>query len=199
MTTKYLPRTFTVILLYSVFELFGFLELRAQVHGPQEVKWLWVGSLRHWFSNACAEIEYGRRSRSHLNTDQDDGLRWPAQYQNQDHNVGKALWIGTTKFTDPTNGITYPYKVISLGRANMWINSVVYPEEFRLIGRFNHPTVLVDNTTATDLDANDINLGGGEDEVNPNLPADRMIYNRANTPLGITIYRKVSLSATVQR
>ncbi len=192
MTTKYLPRAITVVLLYSVFELIGFQELHAQVYGPQEVKWLWVGSLRHWFSSACAEIEYGRRGRGlHLNTDQDDGLRWPAQYQNQDHSVGKALWIGTTNFTDPTNGLTYPYKVISLGRSNMYINSVVYPEEFRLVGRFNHPTVLVDNVIANDLDANDLNLGGGEDEINPSLPADRMIYNRANTPLGITIYRKV--------
>ena len=62
MTTKYLPRAITVVLLYSVFELIGFQELHAQVYGPQEVKWLWVGSLRHWFSSACAEIEYAQRA-----------------------------------------------------------------------------------------------------------------------------------------
>ena len=109
----------------------------------------------------------------------------------------KHLWIGTTNFADPSNGITYPYKVISLGRATLYSNSVVYPEEFRLIGRFNHPTVLVDDAIANDLDANDLNLGAGEDKLDPTQPADRMIYNRANTPVGITIYRKV-LSFTQQ-
>lgn len=131
------------------------------------------------------------RGPSYLNTDENDGLRWPAQYQFQNHNVGKALWIGTTNFTDPTNGITYPYKVIPFGRFALYLNSAVYPLEFRLIGRFAAPRVTVDNVSASDLDLNDLNLAGGEDQIDPTLPSDRLIYNKINTPIGVTITRKV--------
>ncbi len=86
------------------FEILGFRQSQAQpLAGTWEVKWLWIGSLRQSFSSTCSEIEYGRRGRGpYLNTDQDDGLRWPAQYQFQDHNVGKGLWIGTINFKDPS-------------------------------------------------------------------------------------------------
>jgi len=166
-------------------------ESQAQVFGPQEIKWLWVSSLRQWFSNGGSEIECGRFGRNDPNQQQNDGLRWPAQYKYQDHNVGKTLWIGTTNFTDPANGVTYPFKVVDFGHYFMYLNTEIYPEEFRLIGRFNHPTVTVDGTPASDLDSNDLDLAGGEDQLDPGLSADRMIFNRVNTPVGITVYRKV--------
>ncbi|RPI05655.1 MAG: hypothetical protein EHM64_05790 [Ignavibacteriae bacterium] len=191
MIKKYLAKVILVISLTCSLGVLDYQPLQAQVFGPQTVKWLWVSSLRQYFSSAGSEIEYGRRGRGpYLNTDQNDGLRWPAQYQNQDHNIGKSLWIGTTNFTDPTNGITYPNKVVHFGRATMYVNAEIYPEEFRLYGKFAAPAVTVDNLSASDLDANDLDLGGG-DVVDASLPADRMIYNRVNTPIGITVYRKV--------
>jgi len=183
-----------VIMLASLFSALGIIcshESQAQVFGPQEIKWLWVSPLRHWFSNGGAEIECGRFGRNNPNQKQNDGLCWPAQYKFQDHNVSKTLWIGTTNFIDPTNGVTYPYKVIDFGHYFMYINTEIYPEEFRLIGRFKHPIVTVDGAQASDLDSYDLDLTGGEDRIDPALPADRMIYNRVNTPIGITIYRKV--------
>jgi hypothetical protein len=73
----------------------------------------------------------------------------------------------------------------------MYENSVTFPVEFRLVGQSAQPTVTVDGATASNLATTDLNLGGGEDQVNPTLPCDRMIYNVTNTPLGITISRKV--------
>ncbi len=193
---KHLAKVLIVISLSLTIEMIVYQPLLAQVFGPQTIKWLWVSSLRQYFSSAGAEIMYGRRGRGpYLMTDQNDGLRWPAQYSYQDHNVGKALWIGTTNFTEPATspqaGTTYPYKVIPLGRGALYVNSASYPVDFKLIGRFAAPIVTVDNASASDLDANDLNLSGGEDQIDPTLPADRMIYNVINTPIGITITRKV--------
>ena len=193
MIKKYLVKVLIVISLYGAYGIITTPPLQAQVFGPQTIKWIWVSSLRQYFSSTGAEIEYGRRGRSYLNTDQLDGLRWPAQYQYQDHNVGKAIWIGTTNFADP-NGTTYPNKVLCIGRAALYVNSIVYPVDFKLIGRFTAPTVIVDGQSASDLDANDLDLANG-DETDINLPADRMIYNNVNTPIGITIYRKVLASS----
>ena len=197
MLKKYLAQGLLVISLSSAYGVIGFQELHAQVFGPQTIKWMWVSSLRQYFSNSGAEIEYGRRGRGpYLNTDQDDGLRWPAQYTSQDHNVGKALCIGVKNFLDPTNGVTYSEKVVPLGRGALYVNVASYPVDFKLIGRSSAPIVIVDNVPASDLDANDLNLSGG-DMIDPNLPADRMIYNVVNTPVGITITRKV-LASTQQ-
>lgn len=159
----------------------------AQVRGPQEIKWLKVSSLHHWFSNAGVEIEYGRRSRSQLATDQLDGLNWPGEYTlNKGVNVGKSLWIGTTNFLDPKTQWTYPHKVVSLGRKDLYINSDVFPYEFKLIGKFPHPEVFVDNRPATERDFDD-----EVDEIDPLLPCDRMILNRCHTSIGISFTRKV--------
>ncbi|MCX7984206.1 MAG: hypothetical protein N3A63_04825 [Bacteroidetes bacterium] len=161
--------------------------IEAQVQGHQEIRWMRVSSLHHWFSNGVVEIEYGRRSRSQLTTDQLDGLNWPGEYTlNKGVNVGKSLWIGTTNFKDPVTNQTYPYKVVSLGRLNLYIDSDVFPVEFKLIGKFPHPSVIVDGVKATERDIDDV-----VDEYNPNLPCDRMIYNRAHTSIGITITRRV--------
>ncbi len=202
MISKCLLRIITVISLLWMLGVLSPQKSQAQVQGPQEIKWLSVGQLQEYFSNCGMEIEYGRRGRGpYLNTDQTDGLRWPAQWQYQDHNVGKALWIGTTNFKDPSNGITYPYKVISLGRGTMYtanglytanVGAVTFPVQFSLVGKFNYPTVIVDGNVATNLASTDLNSGNaGEDGVDPTLPCDRMIYNVTNTPIGITITRKV--------
>ena len=82
--------------------------VNSQVFGPQEIKWLRVGSLHNWFSNAGAEIEYGRRGRTgYLATDQTDGVAWPAQFQFQEHSAAKSLRIATTNFYDPVTHETY--------------------------------------------------------------------------------------------
>ncbi len=148
----------------------------------RKVKWLRTGDLHHYLINWGAEIEMGRTGRVQ---EQMDGLRWPAQFQNQDVLVAKAMWIGCTNYQD-RNGETYPYKVITIGpRAHDEFYQFI-PIEFKMIGRFHHPSVYVDGVLATDNDLNDV-----VDEIDENLKFDRMVVNRIVTYLGIEITRKV--------
>ncbi|MEJ2055459.1 MAG: hypothetical protein P8X42_16200, partial [Calditrichaceae bacterium] len=175
------------IIFYAI--LFSKESVFAQVEGPQnqEIKWLMVNSLHQWFSNGGAELEYGRRGRAGFESvDQLDGLRWPAQYQNQDVSVGKSLWIGTTNFTDPVSGVTYPYKVVCSGRGYLNLGIEFTADEFKLIGKYPHSNVRVDLNPASIIDYEDV-----VDEYDPNLPCDRMIYSKFHTAIGISCTRKV--------
>ncbi|MGD0339159.1 MAG: fibronectin type III domain-containing protein [Bacteroidota bacterium] len=183
MIKKYLLK---VVIGFSLCSAFGIDTIYAQVTGPQEIKWVWVSQLRNWFSNGGAEIEYGRRSRAFTTTDQLDGLKWPAENINQDVLVGQSVWIGTTNFADPVDGRTFPHKVACSGRLFIYLGSEIFPESFSLVGKFNHPSVLVDGMHASDLDPNDV-----LDDVQDTLKADRMIYNKIHTSIGVSMTRKV--------
>ncbi len=163
-----------------------FMILAAALYG-QEVKWIQVGPLHNWYLDVGSEPEEGRTGNATGN-EQQDGLRWPALYKWQDTMVGKALWIGTTDFNDPVTGETYPYKVVAVGPRSQMIDRqyTFMPEDFKLIGRSNHPLVLVDDIPASDLEFTD-----RLDDINENLPTDRMILNKVNTSIGITMTRKI--------
>ena len=163
--------------------------VNAQVQGSQdqEIRWIVVGSLHQWFSSGGAEIEYGRRGRAGFESvDQLDGLRWPAQFNYQDVNVGKSLWIGTTDFTDPVSGVTYGAKVVSDGRLFMNLGSEIFADEIKLIAKSPHPNVYVDYSRGSGIDYDD-----AVDEIDPNLPCDRMIYNTFHTAIGVSCTRKI--------
>jgi len=148
-----------------------------------ETKWIAVGSLHDWFSSAGCEIEVGRR---HLISDQQDGLRWPAQFRYQDCKAAKALWIGAINYYDPIVDKTFDYKVVHVGPRHLDEENETIPVEFKLIGRFDHPVVLVDGIPASNMIYMDI-----VDEVDETLKADRLLYNVVNTSIGITIIRKI--------
>jgi len=148
-----------------------------------ETKWIAIGSLHDWYSSAGCEIEVGRR---HLIPDQQDGLRWPALYRYQDCQAAKALWIGATNYYDPIVDKTFNYKVVHVGPRHFDENNEFMPVEFKLVGRFDSPLVLVDGIPACNTTFMD-----NVDEVDPNLKADRMLYNVVNTSIGITITRRI--------
>ncbi|MGH7452857.1 MAG: hypothetical protein ACRENG_16025, partial [bacterium] len=152
----------------------------------QRVKWLRVGSLHSWYSSWGAEIELGRVPGDL--TKQQDGLRWPADFQFQDCEVGKAMWVGVTNFLDSRNNVTYPHKVVGVGprQGNVVIPGEVFPQDMKLIGRFLAPTVFVDGTIASQNAFEDL-----VDEVDPELKADRMIVNTSHTAIGVTVTRKL--------
>jgi hypothetical protein len=156
----------------------------------QEVKWLKIGSLQSWFRADGAEIEVGR---TYLQADQQDGFRWPAEFHGPskmvDNLAAKALWIGTTNYTDAEQygGNTYSQKVVHVGPRGYDLNREFMPVEFKLMGRFEHPQVFVDGTNASELQYDDI-LDGEPDE---SLISDRVIYNVVNTSIGITEKRKI--------
>lgn len=148
-----------------------------------QTKWIAVGMLHDWFSSGGCEQEVGR---THLVSDQQDGLRWPAQFPYQDCKAAKGLWIGATNYNDPLVGKTFPAKVVHVGPRVLDEEHEFMPVEFKLIGKFNHPVVLVGGIPASRIDYLDF-----VDEVDPNLPVDRELVNVVNTSLGITMTRKI--------
>lgn len=149
----------------------------------QTTKWVSVGSLHNWYSSAGCEVEVGRTG---LQEDQQDGLRWPALYKYQDSQAAKALWIGALNYNDAIAGKVFNYKVVHMGPRVQDVKSEFMPEEFKLVGRFNHPTVYVDGIQAGKLDYLDF-----VDEVDQELISDRMLVNVVNTSIGITMTRKI--------
>tara|TARA_Y100000031_G_scaffold57419_1_gene65137 strand:+ start:15900 stop:18005 length:2106 start_codon:yes stop_codon:yes gene_type:complete len=153
-----------------------------------KTKWLAIGSLHSWYSSAGSEIEIGR---THEITEQQDGLRWPALYRWQDCQVAKALWIGTTDYNDLIVNKTYDYKVVHIGpRGPIDENNEFMSEDFTLIGKFPHPTVIVDGQEASHTTSMD-----KVDVIDENLITDRMLYNVVNTSIGVTITRKIYASS----
>ncbi|GBE27128.1 hypothetical protein BMS3Bbin03_01048 [bacterium BMS3Bbin03] len=148
-----------------------------------QTKWIAIGSLHDWYSSAGSEVEVGRR---HLISDQQDGLRWPAQFRYQDSKAAKALWIGTTNYNDPLVNKTFNFKVVHCGPRVLDEEHEFMPAEFKLIGKFNHPLVLVGGIPASRIGYMDY-----VDEVNPNLPVDRLLIDVVNTSIGVTMTRKI--------
>ena len=176
-------KIFRIVVILAV--IFSFSLFTANFTHAQEIKWIKIGSLHSWFRADGCEPEVGRTG---LQGDQQDGFRWPAQYRYQDNVAAKALWIGTTNYTDVDQygGNFYPYKVVHIGPRGWDVNREFMPIEFKLIGRFDHPRVYVDGMVGSELMWDD-----QVDEIDENLPCDRMIYNVVNTSIGITMTRKI--------
>ncbi len=149
----------------------------------QEIRWLRVGNLHSWYSSLGSELETGRTGSE---TEQTDGMRWPAQYVWQDNVAGKAMWIGTTNFFDRKLNATVPHKVVAVGTRGADAVGEIMPVSFKMIGRFRAPTVIVDGEAATENRLNDV-----VDEVDETLLPDRMITSELNTSIGLTVTRKL--------
>lgn len=149
----------------------------------QEIKWMRVGNLHNYFSNLGAEMEMGRTGAAEQ---QLDGLRWPAQYKYQDCVAAKSMWIGTTDYYDPVYETTFPYKVVGVGTRGADAINEIMPYEFKMMGKFDHPLVVVDGGVATDNYYDDI-----VDDVDSDLIADRVIISKMHTSIGLSITRKI--------
>lgn len=147
--------------------------------GQGNTKWMAVGSVHNWYSEFGAEIEHG------LQASQQFGLRWPAEHSFMDMQAAKACWIGVENFTDAAQygSSNFQHKVVHVGPrvtgADEW-----HPVEFKTISKFAPPEVYVDGNLTYQL-ANDV------EEIDPNLPYDKMIYNEINTMIGATVLRKI--------
>jgi len=152
--------------------LFGILLL---ILGPSSataqftVQWLDIGNLHSYFSNSGAL------------SDAEDGLKWPGILRGSGHHSQKALWIGAKDWTDP-EGNRFQYYVARIGPSDPG-EAFTFPLQNAVIGRTDNTIVKVDGAqTFFRL----VSL----DDVNPNLPADRMIHNIHNTYIGVTVDRK---------
>ena len=158
--------------------LITFLFMGTNIAEAQTYKWMAIGSLHNWYSELGCEIEVGRTS----GVSQQDGLQWPALLRKQDSQAAKGLWFGAKNFTDET-GFTYNYKVVHVGPRTSVVKEV-YPETFEMISKFDPPRVFVDGLQSYGKSVEN-------DDVDPSIAADRMIYNVVNTQLGVTMERKI--------
>jgi hypothetical protein len=160
--------------------------LSLSVLSAGETNWIAVGHLHDWYHSAGCEIEIGRTYRV---PDQQDGLRWPAEYRYQDVKASKGLWIGTTNYTDTLfENTVFDHKVVHIGPRHLDEASEFMTQDFKLFGKFLPPQVLINDSPASKLN-NMENLI--EDNIDINLPSDRMIYNVVNTSIGVTMTRKI--------
>lgn len=147
----------------------------------QDIRWMRVGELQSPYNEVGAEyeVEFSNNTSNYFS--------WPAQYSiDQTVTRMKSLWIGCTDFNDPVEKKKKGVKVIGSGPKATAMPDQVFPVEIKLIGKYEHPTVMVDDIRATVLDQYDIC-----DEIDPDLPCDRMILVRYNTSIGISVTKKV--------
>jgi hypothetical protein len=172
------------VLIIATVVLAGVHGLLAQSSG--ELKWLRVGSLHAYISEQNEEIESGGTANNSLNIT----MSWPAQYSLEQGTMrSRNMWLGCTNFNDEKAGKVYAYKVVGVGpRDNDDLRKEVFlpPAEFKLIGKFDHPVVVVDGELATINTFYDV-----LDGVDENLPADRMIAVKNHTYIGVTVTKKV--------
>ena len=179
--SKILRKEYVALKLAAVCLLLIFMAMNPLL--ADESKWITIGMLHNWFSSAGCEQEVGR---THLTADQQDGFQWPALYEYEDMQAAKALWIGARNYNDPVAQKTFDHKVVHCGPRVLDETSEFMPQEFKLVGKFNHPTVVVDGALASLTVYRDV-----VDEIDENLAADRMLYNVVNTSLGVTLTRRI--------
>jgi hypothetical protein len=149
----------------------------------QNIKWLRVGQLQSPISETGAEYE----SEFNIPNTSGNFLSWPVQY-NIDQTVmrSRGMLIGCKNFNDPVESRVKSVKVIGSGFKAVLDPHQIFPIELKLIGKNYHPKVFVDDQRATVLDNYDV-----LDEVDPNLPCDRMMLVKFNTSMGISVTKKV--------
>lgn len=148
----------------------------SQSNGQGEARWLGAGSLHNFYMSSGMEREHA------LVASQQYGLRWPAIYAYQDMQAAKALWIGTTNFVDG-GGNSFPHKVVHVGPRVTGLGEF-FPVEHKLISRFDPVVVTVDGEESFDIPKE-------VDQIDPTIPSDRMIYNKVNTAIGLTMERRI--------
>lgn len=147
------------------------------LYAQYQVNWMSVGSLHNWYSEIGSEVEEGYVNR------QQYGLQWNAIAPNQDIQASKGLWIGTANFTDENNSFSL-IKLFTLG-PGLNCAGQFFPQEFRMVSKYEQPLVYVNGSLSQDKFVNIKN------EIDPNLFADRVIINKVNTQLGITMNRRI--------
>jgi hypothetical protein len=141
-------------------------------------KWLDVGELHEYYIRpGVAWMDYNADYGGAWYT----GMQWPAVYPYNDHKNVAALYIGARDFTDE-EGRHFDYKVVTQKTQEIGQGGVI-PIDHRLISRFPPPEVTVDG-------AESFRHANFVDEVDPELPSDRMVVTTVNTQLGLTMTRK---------
>ncbi len=147
----------------------------------QQIRWLRITPLQTPVNEIGAEFE------NEFTAGNSNFLSWPTQYGIGQNTIRcRGIWIGCRNFDDPVAGKILNYKVIDSGPRTGAYSDRIFPKIFKLIGKRNHPAVVVDNQLASDLNSFD-----NVDQIDPNLPCDREVYMKFNTSIGVTVTKKV--------
>ena len=136
-------------------------------------QWLDISAYHHAYSESGAR---------HWVAETPTGKEYPAILRHSTHNLANGFWIGIKDWTDH-QGEHYPYYVARLGPSQQGA-FYTYPIQNRLIGRYEDTLVEVNGEASFDKEAI-------LDEIDPALPADRMVHNVNNMVMGITVDRKI--------
>lgn len=142
----------------------------------QQTKWMNAGGLQNFYVDIGNEIEIARA------LGQQDGLRYPAIYPGMDSQAAKGMWFGAKNVKDDA-GNTYPVRVLHVG-PRVSGQGFFFPVEFKTISKYPVPEVNVEGALSYLEDS-------GVDEVDPSIPADRIIDNTVNTAMGVTMRRRI--------
>ena len=158
--------------------------LNAQAIGASgDLKWLVVNSLHAYFSEQGSESETGGTERRNVT------VSWPGQYGIVQSTMrAKGMWLGSRDYDHPLAGRVFPYYITNVGlKPNEYPNRPVYDaHEFMLIAKEDHPLVVVDGVISSNNTLYDT-----WDDIDEELPADRMIVVTNHTSIGVTVTKKV--------
>jgi len=164
--------------------LFMLIFLLGSANYAADARWIKVSSLHNFYQAIGSEPE------EDFGDEQQFGMRWNAFYDHQDMQAAKGMWIAVTDFDDPVAGAHFDYKISYCGprpRPEIQVNEFM-PVDFGMRGKYAAPTLIVDGELASDLDWDDLVDENGFDIFQE---ADRMIHNKVNTSVGITMERKI--------
>ena len=167
--------TFSRKFIYHPFYLISFILLGipqtswAQIQ-PFQMTWLDIGEMHGHYSEVGAHPEGTTGNR---------GLEWPAILRHSGHYRAKSYWIGVKDWIDET-GYDWEYRVAKNGPRRA--SKDFTPITSRLVAKFEPTEVLVNGYSAKE---NPVVV----DEIDPDLPADRMLYQNYRSFLGIETER----------
>ncbi|MDX1546454.1 MAG: hypothetical protein R3247_05680 [Rhodothermales bacterium] len=150
--------------------------LAGEAHAQFRGFWLDIGEYHNIYSEGGARQEEAPGIPP--------GMEYPAiiHPDASSHGWARAFWIGVKDWTDE-RGQNLPYYVARMGPRTPGIE-VTSPVDTRIIARFEDTAVEVDGALTFD------NLAV-VDEVDPTIPADRMIVNKHNVDVGISVTRTI--------
>jgi len=110
------------------------------------------------------------------------GMKWPADYLNQDNSVIERSWVAAQNFTDYLGGSWERFAVyFDEGTVSYTIFPVIHEE----VGKFDFPAVYVDGSDVSKQFRDDV------DRLDETIVADRIVNTVVNTRLGLTMRRRV--------
>ncbi|QXD16558.1 hypothetical protein GQ464_006325 [Rhodocaloribacter litoris] len=165
-----MKRSFTIVATLAV--LLGAGEARAQFRGF----WLDIGEFHNIYS------EGGANQECFVDCGASPGYEYPAILDGSGHGWARAFWIGVKDWTDE-RGERFPHYVARIGPREPGIE-FTSPVDTRIISRYEDTEVFVDGALTFQKLA-------VVDEVDPDLPADRMLINQFNVDVGVTVTRKI--------